>query len=184
MIGVFASRFLLVLLVTSSAMLGMGYATRALFFKAPQETYYVRGVGLEVPRNWKCDLDGTELVCNPAVPPPYDAIIIVATKTADSTDTLDAYVAHLSKPQEFRTKEGEAALSEILSVDRIAYGSQTWIDGVHRGSEVPNFDTRYLATIIGSTAVLITFSCHRNACAGYQPVLSRFVQSFKIRGAS
>ena len=43
----------------------LGYAASALLFRAPQETFYLRGANFNVPEGWICEKDDTEIVCVP-----------------------------------------------------------------------------------------------------------------------
>jgi hypothetical protein len=181
-LAAFAWRFLLSLGVMSAVVAGLAYSSRALLFHVPPEIYYARGMSIEVPRNWGCRTESTEIVCDPPGSPPYDATIIATAKTADGRDTLDTYMAHLRIPQKTAAVDGTPHVSAVIDVQVATYSTQRWVDSLHRGSELPNYDTRYLATVIGATAILITFSCHRRSCESYQPLLTRFVSSIGVRG--
>jgi len=37
-----------------------------------------------------------------------------------------------------------------------------WIDGTLKGSEIPSYRTRYLATVKSGIAILFTFSAHQS----------------------
>jgi hypothetical protein len=106
---------------------------------------------------WACDLEDTDYVCWKGKPP-HDAIAIITRKRRGSDDNLDAYEEHLRTP---RTRQ-DGAQSRIRIVRRRPLAGYEWVEGVHEGSEVPNYITFYLATATSQVGVLATFSFHRD----------------------
>ncbi len=173
----FAASFAVAFAVAALAYLGLGYGAAALLFQAPPERFYARGISFEAPKGWQCEGQGLETVCDPpsAVD---DAVLIIATKTVEPFDTLETYRGILKAPKESGTQHGK--FSTVLSEGDTDLGGHIWVDATHRGSEIESYDTRYLATTIGATAVLMTFSCHTPACPALQPELDHLAASVEV----
>lgn len=159
---------------------GLGYAASKLLFREPVETFYLRGANFTIPQGWICEREDTEIVCGKQATK-RDAIIVTTTKTVGGIDTLERYAQHLRTPQPITLTDGTSGMSEVRYVNNVLYGGREWVDGLHHGSEIPNYDTRYLATVVGATAILITFSCKADVCESYRPLIDAFVGSLDPR---
>ncbi len=58
--------------------------------------------------------------------------------------------------------------------------NQLWIDGLHEGSEVGPYFTRYLSTIKDRIAILITFSAHKQHYTKYSGDFIKAVESLRV----
>lgn len=140
-------------------------------------------LNFEIPDRWKCVLEQTEWVCRSEdTKESREAVIILTAKEADSVmDTFQKYEEHLSKPITVPLRSGGTELSKVYKKpEYIQIQSQRWIDGFHLGSEVPNYFTRYLATIKESIAVLVTFSAHKDEYAKYSSDFTKAIQSLRV----
>ena len=54
-------------------------------------------------------------------------------------------------------------------------GDRTWIDGLHFGSEVPGYYTRYLGTVTAHLGILVTYSIHADNFERYDVLFSESV---------
>ena len=105
-------------------------------------------VAFELPPNWKCDLEQTEWVCRSEnAKEAKEAIIILTAKMVGPTDSLSTYEMHLKTPKVVVDRRGQQITSEIKHVKKVKINDHLWIDGWHLSSEVPNYYTRYLATV-------------------------------------
>lgn len=139
-------------------------------------------IAFEMPENWKCNLEVTEWVCRAeAGKEAKEAIIILTAKEVGPTDSFAMYEAHLNKPISIQTKSGSAAESKIVyKAKNVNINDQAWIDGLHLGSEVPNYFTRYLASIKDRIAILVTLSAHKNYYTRYSQEFFKTVMSLKV----
>lgn len=138
-------------------------------------------VSFELPPNWNCKLEGSEWVCeNQFSQKTKEAIIILTAKEVGPTDTLAAYMAHLQSPRPVPGKGGANAKSQIIHVQERSVGGQLWIDGMHLGSEVGPYFTRYLATIKDKIAILVTFSAHKEHYTKYSGDFIKAVESLRV----
>jgi hypothetical protein len=138
-------------------------------------------VSFELPPNWNCKLEGSEWVCeNDFSGKTKEAIIILTAKEVGPTDTLAAYLAHLQTPRTLVGRGGVPSKSQIIHVKERMIGNQMWIDGMHLGSEVGPYFTRYLATIKDKISILITFSAHKEHYTKYSGDFIKAVESLRV----
>lgn len=139
-------------------------------------------VVFEMPETWKCTLEVTEWVCraeqgNEA----KEAIIILTAKEAGPTDAFPLYEQHLNTPIALQARGGGGAESKVVyKAKNVTIADQLWMDGLHLGSEVPNYFTRYLATIKDHIAILVTLSAHKNYYTRYSQEFFKTVMSLKV----
>lgn len=138
-------------------------------------------VSFEMPPNWDCQREGTEWLCiSQFSQKSKEAIIILTAKEVGPTDTLQQYMAHLKTPRLLPNKSGPATPSKVLHIKEVNINNHTWIDGLHLGSEVSTYYTRYLATIKERIAILVTFSAHRSQYTQYSNDFIRSIQSLRV----
>ena len=138
-------------------------------------------LSFELPPNWNCKLEQTEWVCvNKYSQRSKEAIIILTAKEVGPSDSLPAFTAHLQRPKALTTKAGKTKMSKVYHVKQRNINNQTWIDGMHGGSEVTNYYTRYLATIKNRIAVLITFSAHVKHYTKYSNDFMKAITSLRV----
>lgn len=140
-------------------------------------------VSFELPeKTWSCSLEQTEWVCRSGDPKSSrEAIIILTAKEVGPTDSLDAYLKHLGSPQPTAFKTQANSTSKIVYPSKLVMiNDHNWVDGLHLASEVPNYYTRYLATIKDKIAVLVTLSAHANHYTRYSKDFFKTVQSLRV----
>lgn len=139
-------------------------------------------IAFELPDSWKCNLESTEWVCRSEFDrEAREAIIILTAKEVGPTDTIESYESHLTTPKTTTTRTGTPAQSRVTyKPKRVKINDQPWVDGLHLGSEVPNYFTRYLATIKDRIAILVTFSAHRQHYTKYSKDFFRAVSSLRV----
>ncbi len=140
-------------------------------------------VAFELPDTWKCVLEHTEWVCrSESDKDSKEAIIILTAKEVGPTDSFEAYTQHLSVPQASTAKQNGAGTASrvVYPPKQVKINDQIWIDGLHMGSEVQNYFTRYLATIKDRISVLVTFSAHKNYYTKYSPDFFKAVMSLRV----
>lgn len=159
------------------AVLGVILTTLTLEAKVFRNAY----VAFELPDSWKCVLEHTEWVCrSEAAAASKEAIIILTAKEVGPTDSFDAYTNHLNSPQTAQKAAGAAPSRIVSPAKQVKITDQIWIDGLHMGSEVPNYFTRYLATIKDRIAILVTFSAHKDHYTKHSQDFFKAVQSLRV----
>jgi hypothetical protein len=164
-------------LVTVVVLGGGGYLVSELTVPPMRDVFRTAAFEFDLAPGWWCELDGSEYVCSPPGKPPYAAIAILAMKERSDQDNLSAYEDHLKQPQPIDNGAGgEKKFSEVREVKRSVIGAHQWVEAVHSGSEIPNYDTYYFATITSGLGILVTLSVNRNFSGQY---VDRFKEMIK-----
>lgn len=155
-------------------------------------------ISFELPTKWDCYLENTVWICRYAISKQClgaksnsqtckdqrkktrEAIIILAAKEVGPKDSFKEYYNHLKEPRPIVTKQGKRTTSKVVHVKPISVQKQKWIDGMHLGSEIPHYYTRYLATIKGNIAVIVTFSAHKLYYTKYSADFFKAIKSLRV----
>ncbi len=145
------------------------------------KTFANQFIEFQLPEKWECQLDGTEWICQSTdEQKKRDAIIVLAAKIKKAgMDELPVYKAHLEKPQTYQSLSGEAVTSEPRYVKELDISGKQWIDSLHLQSEIPDFYTRYLATVESDLGILVTFSVRKDKYEEYAPDIENMVKSLR-----
>lgn len=138
-------------------------------------------VSFELPPNWNCKIESSEWVCESDFSSrTKEAIIILTAKEVGPTDTLPAYLAYLQVPRNLPGRGGAMTKSQIIHIKQRMIGNQMWVDGMHLGSEVGPYFTRYLATIKDKIAILVTFTAHKEHYTKYSADFIKAIESLRV----
>ncbi len=166
--------------------------------KAVAKVFRNSYVSFELPSKWNCYLENTAWICRYAISKKClgaksssksckaqrkktrEAIIILAAKEVGPKDSFKAYYQHLKTPRPIVTKKGKRSTSKIIHVKPINIQKHKWIDGMHLGSEIPHYYTRYVATLKGNIAVLVTFSAHKLYYTRYSSEFFKAIKSLRV----
>lgn len=163
----------------------MVFAILALSPNAESKVFRNAYISFEIPDNWKCQLEQTEWVCRPD-PDQYpkeskEAIVILTAKEVGPTDSIPLYENHLNNPILMTGRGGTPIPSKVqYKAKKVLVNDQEWVDGLHLGSEVPNYFTRYYASIKDKIAILVTFSTHQSFYAKYSGDIFKAIQSMRV----
>ena len=129
-----------------------------------------------VPDDWECKLEETEYICRPSndTNSSKEILMILGAKYAGTQDSLAQYKDHLE-----RDRDGEGSARVIKPPKLIRLGERQWIDATHKDSEIPNYFTRYLATVDGDIAMLITVSFYHTTENKYTDIIEQI--AFSVR---
>lgn len=142
-------------------------------------------IAFEMPDDWNCNLEQTEWVCRSTRDPDMkEAIIILTAKEVGPTDSFPLYENHLNSPKSAPSSPKATQSKLIYKAKYVQINNHKWLDGLHLGSEVPNYFTRYLATIKGRIAVLVTFSAHQRYYSKYSTMFHNAIMSMNIIASS
>ena len=138
-------------------------------------------ISFEMPETWKCALEQTEWVCRAEQGKQMkEAIIILTAKEVGPTDSFPLYEQHLNQAMPASPRNGNTESKVQYQAKKVQINDQPWIDGLHMGSEVGNYYTRYVATIKEKIAILVTLSAHKTVYANYSGELNKTVQSLRV----
>lgn len=182
------------LLILSIVLLGSPSMSQA-------KTFTNSYVSFTLPKSWDCYLENTAWICRYSLPKSCsskqamqkkqckdlkkktkEAIIILTAKEKGASDSFGSYQTHLKTPRTIRTRKKTKAKSKVIHVKnvKIGKGKHKWVDGFHLGSEIPYYYTRYLATIKGNIAVLVTFSAHKLHYSKYSKAFFAAIKSLEV----
>ncbi len=138
-------------------------------------------IAFEMPDEWNCTLEQTEWVCRSAkLPDMKEAIIILTAKEVGPTDSFPMYESHLNMPISANAQATATKSKMVYKAKYVQINNQQWLDGLHLGSEVPNYFTRYMATIKSKIAVLVTFSAHEKYYSKYSTMFHNAIMSMRV----
>lgn len=139
-------------------------------------------LSFEIPDSWRCSLEQTEWVCRSELSKEAkEAIIILTAKEVGPTDSYALYEQILNTPKKIQVRGSIQESKVSYPPKEFTTNGQKWLDGLHLGSEVPNYFTRYLAGIKeNKIAILVTFSAHKDFYTKYSQDFFKAVQSLRI----
>jgi hypothetical protein len=170
----YLSYFLSLLLFSIAVALLMPQTSEAKLFR---NSY----VSFELPPSWKCQTSNTEWVCHSQFQKgAKSASIIFTAKEKGPSDTFSAYQAILRTPRNLKLKKSGFKKSKVIHLGPRRINNHEWMDGMHLGSEVGPYYTRYLATTKNNLAILVTFSAHRKVYTKYSNDFLKAIQSLRV----
>jgi hypothetical protein len=137
-------------------------------------------VSFEIPETWNCVLEQTEFVCRSLIEKESkEAIIILTAKETGPADTFESYEMHLNAPKNPAVNSNIASQVKYKS-KKVQINDHEWLDGLHFGSEMPNYFTRYLITIKDKLAILVTLTSHKTEYTKYSQDFFNAVKSLRV----
>jgi hypothetical protein len=106
--------------------------------------------------------------------------VIVAKAVNEVDDTLEKYKEVLSQGRAMRDLLGNSYKAEVKYVREKKILDRTWIDSLQRGSEVPGFYSRYLASINERIAGLVTYSIAESVYPKWASVMDQMVDTMVL----
>lgn len=149
---------------------------------AEARTFRNAYIAFEIADSWKCKPEQTEWVCRSEDPvKSREAIIILTAKERGPEDKYEIYQSHMGSPMRLLQKNGTTTMSKVeVPPQEKMIGGDKWLDSLHSNSEVPNYYTRYLATIKDQIAILVTFSAYNQKYAEYSNQFMDTIKSLKV----
>jgi hypothetical protein len=86
----------------------------------------------------------------------------------------------LRQPQKAVDSSGASRLSETRHVKRRTIANHEWVEALHSGSEIANFDTYYLGTTTSNLGILVTMSVHKDSSDKYIAQLNDMIATLNI----
>ncbi|AGH95235.1 hypothetical protein [Pseudobdellovibrio exovorus] len=139
-------------------------------------------ISFEMDDGWSCTLEQTEWVCRATDPnTAKEAMIILTAKEKGPTDSLPLYENHMNNPISVVSKVSGPMTSVLkYKVQQNKINDHIWLDALHQDSEVKHYFTRYLATLKGNIAVLVTFSAHNKHYSKHSEHFNRAIQTIRL----
>ena len=158
------------------------------FFVLPAEAKLFNNnyISFDMPENWKCKSFGTDWVCYSVLSKKKkEAMIILTAKEAGVLDNFQQYQNFLNTPRQNIGLNKKPFTSKVLHSKQIFLNNQPWVDGFHKGSEVPSYYSRYLVTVCCTNnttklAILVTYSAHKDHYTKYATQFLKSIKSLRV----
>jgi LPXTG-motif cell wall-anchored protein len=139
-------------------------------------------VSFQLPQNWTCKVAGTEWVCRSSNNvQAKQAVIVLTAKEVGPNDNFAYYNQYLKTPKTPKHRDGTVAtMSKVQHLKTVQIANHPWVDGLHLGSLLPNFYSRYLVTIKNKIAVLVTFSAKKEFYTQYSKAFFDAINSLRV----
>lgn len=163
--------------------MGMKLLLLLIYFFTPAQAKVFQNsyVRFELPSQWQCQMEQTEWICRSTnQQSAREAIIVLTAKEVGPLDTLTAYETYLKKPKVAVGTNGKSVPAKLKQLNRRKITNHEWVDALLLGSEIPNFYTRYLATVKSRIAVLVTFTAHQRFYTKYSRDFFNAIQSLQV----
>ena len=174
-------------------LIGMTLLAPPAFAKVFKNSY----VQFNMPDRWNCELKGRAYLCRHRVskackidktPPACkveikksrEAVIVLTAKEKSGVDSIQNYQQYLGDSRVIEGPNGVTNQSKVIHNKLVAISKLKWVDGMHLGSELPHYYTRYLATIKGNVAVLVTFTAHKMFYTKYSSEFFKSIKSLNV----
>lgn len=142
-------------------------------------------VSFELPPRWDCQSEATEWICRSDLKSDAQtAIIILTAKEVGPTDSLPQYETYLKSIKSIPGPGGKPIPSQVKGVKIRKINDHDWVDGLHLGSEISTYYTRYLATTKQNIAVLVTFSAHKKVYTKFSNDFFKAILSLRVNAPS
>ncbi len=150
----------------------------------------------ELPDQWNCSLrkkaylcrhriskscraNPTSADCKKQIKKSREAVIVISAKEKSQVDSMAAYLSHFGEARKLDAAGGTTQ-SKVVHNKIVGIQKQKWVDGMHLGSELPHYYTRYLATIKGEVAVLVSFTAHKLFYTNYSNQFFQGIKSLQV----
>lgn len=139
-------------------------------------------VSFQLPPNWSCKVVETEWTCHSNnVEQARQALIVLTAKEVGPNDNFAYYNQYLKTPKTPKHRDGTVATqSKVQHLKTVQIANHPWVDGLHLGSLLPNFYSRYLVTIKNKIAVLVTFSAKKEFYTQYSKAFFDAINSLRV----
>ncbi len=140
-------------------------------------------ISLELPVGWDCSKEEIDYVCQPNnLAQRSEVILVIVVKSVNAVDdNYEKYQAVLNEPREMRDLLGNNYKSEVKYVRFKEIKKKQWVDSLQFGPEIPGFYTRYVASIEGKIAGLVTYSIAESVYAKWAPIMDKMLDSIELR---
>lgn len=149
-----------------------------------------------MPNRWNCEMHKKAYLCrhrvaksckaNPTTPDckkqikkSREAVVVISAKEKSKLDSISEFHKHFGEARKMNaaggTTQSKVVHNKVVGIQRLK-----WVDGMHLGSELPHYYTRYLATVKGDVAVLVSFTAHKLFYTNYSSQFFKGIKSLKV----
>jgi hypothetical protein len=163
-----------------AVILGIVLSAGLLFpAEASAEVFESRFLRFSLPEGWKCDLEGSDYVCEPPHPKgqKLSMIFVLAAKYPNDSDNLPSYMEELKRN---KSMTNGSSLVDGPKIDSDISGI-SWVEATHFESEIKGYYTIYMATVSNELAVLVTFSVRKNEYQQFKDLVRPCIESLEVK---
>lgn len=143
-------------------------------------------IEMNVPDDWNCAPYGEQWTCMPMDPAKAkEAIIVFSFAEQSPRDSMKLFYDYLNTSMTMTnpsTQKAEKSVPKSMQYKDIQ--GQTWADSLHLSQAVPNYYTRYLATIKDGRSVLVSVTVDKAKYNLYMATLYKVIESIRLRVAA
>jgi len=144
-------------------------------------------IEMNVPDDWNCaPYSGEQWTCAPMDPAKaQDAVVVFSFASQSPSDTMKLFYDYLNTSLTITSpsnKRTEKSIPKNMQYKDIQ--GQTWVDSLHLSHAIPNYYTRYLATIKDARSVLVSVTVDKAKYNLYMATLYKMVESMRLRVAA
>ena len=134
----------------------------------------------DLPPDWACQLEGEDHVCLSNIEgEKKSSAIVITVRAKGAEDSISFFREQLRRPKNIEF-QGLPILSQVKEVRDLNINGQTWIEGIHFGSELQGYFTHYLVTTDNVNSALVSINVHQEEYNRVIPTLSSFVSSLRL----
>jgi hypothetical protein len=144
-------------------------------------------IEMNVPDDWTCaQYAGEQWTCIPMDPAKAkEAIVVFSFAEQSPSDSMKLFYDYLNNSLTMinpTTKKTEKSVPKNMQYKDIQ--GQTWVDSLHLSHAIPNYYTRYLATMKDGRSVLVSVTVDKAKYNLYMSTLYKMVESMRLRVAA
>ena len=137
-------------------------------------------VNFEHPDGWRCELSQGVWICQSTLEPDRKESVVLSIATMKTEwDSIENYATYLKRPRTIQDEEGNTLTSKVTYARTRKINGVQWVDSLQYNSELPGFWARYLATVQGKLAILITYIVSDEFYKKLAPQFERMVASLR-----
>jgi len=161
----------------------IGFALFLVSALAQTKEFKSKFIQFDLPRNWSCQKEDIDWVCQPDnVVERTEAIVVVVRKQRDPVDdTFKKFKAYLGQQKSMIDLSGKSYRSQVKYLKTKKIQGHEWVDSLQTGSEIPNFYSRYLVTTKEKITGMISYHVAESVWAKWAEPLSAMADSAVIR---
>lgn len=141
-------------------------------------------VNFALPVGWGCQIKENNLICLDNSPTSEkNAAIVLNYKYKTAEDVLAVYRDQLARPRTLY--DGEIAKPSVpQGVRDVMLNNITWVEGIHLGSEMPDYYTLYYVTVVEPYAILLSISVEKSSYQSKLSFIKNTISSIKVNVAN
>lgn len=152
-----------------------------IIFMISSKPFVSNFIEFNLPNNWDCEPINDDWTCQTLNPEEKkDAIIVLTYRLSNPKDNLLEFLKYLKLPRKTKFKDKEIISKPMYSKFKNILG-QEWVDSLHENAQIPNYMSRYLATLKMGRSILIAFTVKKDKYNLYMPELYNMIETLKLR---